>query len=318
MATSGELRALLARSRAVLEQVKAKQVKVGGGSGRRERYEMRQTSLYFDLGTLLLEYFPRAGIGKERRSTIYAMISEATKDLDLHEGIIRWSVRFVEAFEERDYFSEVSKLCRDSLGQLREVVDLLARSNPLQIGLEDLDRFRERLRSDITYDEMRREAKALRAKYTGGISGLDFQELQDMFSAVEQRIMGGFLDETAEAERQRLRERIGPDSITALRYTLMLLSREQTLEEARRKSVTALSKARGGDPILDEEVARLHKALLDCLSGDKASRDRLRSWVPAASMGQLQKILKALESEKEYQNYRRTEKLFKTLFDSNA
>jgi hypothetical protein len=165
---------------------------------------------------------------------------------------------------------------------------------------------------------MRREAKALRAKYTGGISGLDFQELQDMFSAVEQRIMGAFLDETARAERQRLRERIGPDSITALRYTLMLLSREQTLEEVRRKSVTALSKARGGDPILDEEVARLHKGLLDCLSGDKASRDRLRSWVPAASMGQLQKILKALESEKEYQNYRRTEKLFKTLFDSSA
>ena len=95
-------------------------------------------------------------------------------------------------------------------------------------------------------------------------------------------------------------------------------AREQTLEEVRRKSVTALSKARGGDPILDEEVARLHKALLDCLSGDKASRDRLRSWVPAASMGQLQKILKALESEKEYQNYRRTEKLFKTLFDSNV
>ena len=29
-------------------------------------------------------------------------------------------------------------------------------------------------------------------------------------------------------------------------------------------------------------------------------------------MSQLQKMLKALESEKEYQNYRRTEKIFKT------
>lgn len=301
-----------------MEQIKAKQVKVGGGSGRRERYEMRQTGLYFDLGSLLLEYFSQAGIERERRSTIFALISEATKDLDLHEGIIRWSVRFVEAFEDRDYFSEVSKLCRDSFGQIREVVDLLARSNPLGVGLEDLDRFRERLRSEITYDEMRREAKALRAKYTGGVSGFDFQDLQDLFSAVEQRIMGALLDKTAEAGREKLRERIGADSITALRYTLMLLSREQTLDEVRRKNESVLSRARGGDPIMDEEVARLHKGLFDCLDGDRTSRERLRRWVLPASMSQLQKMLKALESEKEYQNYRRTEKIFKTLFDSKA
>src|SRR5439155_13156413 len=50
IATSRELRALLVQSRGVLEKIKAKQVKVGGGSGRRERYEMRQTGLYFDLG----------------------------------------------------------------------------------------------------------------------------------------------------------------------------------------------------------------------------------------------------------------------------
>src|SRR2546422_9714481 len=105
MATSGELRALLVRSRGVLEQIKAKQVKVGGGSGRRERYEMRQTGLYFDLGSLLLEYFSQAGVGRGGRRTIFALSFGVTQDLDLREGVIRWSVRFVGAFEERDYFS---------------------------------------------------------------------------------------------------------------------------------------------------------------------------------------------------------------------
>src|SRR2546428_13999799 len=104
MATSGELRALLVRSRGVLEQIKAKQVKVGGGSGRRERYEMRQTGLYFDLGSLLLEYFSQAGIEKERRSNIFSLVFQATKDVDLHEGVLRWSVRFVEAVGDKDYF----------------------------------------------------------------------------------------------------------------------------------------------------------------------------------------------------------------------
>src|SRR3989442_12773019 len=110
MATSGELRALLVRSRGVLEQIKAKQVKVGGGSGRRERYEMRQTGLYFDLGSLLLEYFSQAGIGRGRRSTNFAPLFAATKDLELYEGDHPGAVRFGGELAGKELLSGVSKI----------------------------------------------------------------------------------------------------------------------------------------------------------------------------------------------------------------
>src|SRR2546422_6129257 len=97
MATSGELRALLVRSRGVLEQIKAKQVKVGGGSGRRERYEMRQTGLYFDLVSLLLEYFSQAGVEREHRSNNFAPIFQPTEDIVMHQAIKPSAFLLVEA-----------------------------------------------------------------------------------------------------------------------------------------------------------------------------------------------------------------------------
>src|SRR5256885_12008752 len=102
MATSGELRALLVRSRGVLEQIKAKQVKVGGGSGRRERYEMRQTGLYFDLGSLLLEYFSQAGFQKAPRRTTFALTSQPPKEMGLAAAVNRWYVPFLPALRNTD------------------------------------------------------------------------------------------------------------------------------------------------------------------------------------------------------------------------
>ncbi len=313
MRISPELQATINGCRQIIEEIKRKQERIGGGSGRRERYEMRDTGLYFDLGSLLLTQLRRSGISKEKRGVVYAAITAATQDLDLYEGIIRWSVRFVEAFEDRQYFLEVSELCRHSFGQLREVVDLLARSNPLGVSQPDLERLRAILRADTTYDQRRLEAKAIRMRYTGEGLDIDYGELEDLFSGVEERIMAAFIDEKASGERERLRATIGQDSITALRYTLMLLGREATFEEVQRSRKGVLRKALGADMVLDQDIARLHQALAKFLSADRTARDNLRRWVRPDAMGNLQKMLKAMESEKEYENYRKTEQVFKNL-----
>jgi len=140
---------------------------------------------------------------------------------------------------------------------------------------------------------------------------IDYQAVQDLFSSVEQRIMGVLVDENQAAERGKLRELIGFESITALRYTLLMLARERTLQDVQRGKQKLMKMAVGANPVMDENVARLHHELAKFLKLDEEPRHRLRQWIPTSQMGNLQTMLKALESEKEYRNYTKTQAIFK-------
>lgn len=298
------------RCRTLILEMQGKRRPVSGGSGEKGRYEMRESHLYFDLGEALLE---ASGPGSEERRTaaLIGIIGKLAGEFGENPGLLRACVRFVEAFRTRQVFDEAAALCHQSLGQLREAVEILAADNPLGISEEDILKFRKQLgRAGITYEEVRTLSTDLKIKYRGKDEGsVDYAALQDSFSAVVDKVnlalAGG------PSAREELRGTIG-ESLDSLRYLLMLMARESVFEESRtRRSV--ISVARAPPASKDADLSVLQKGLSEHIDLGPRARDRLRRFVTPTEMGRLQAMLKALMSEEEYGKYNMIAELQKGL-----
>lgn len=304
-----------AKIREILVAMQEHRAPVGGGSGRRERYEMRETVLYFLLGQELIALISAVGVREEQRGAFLAKIARMVEEqFDFNPNIVNWSVRFVNSFHDVTYFQEVSKLCKDSFGQLREVVEILAKANPLGITAEDLDVFKRRLQQEITYAEMQSLSTRLKEKYRGKgeDSQVDYDEMIDSLGEVTRRVQK-LIDEGTEDDRKKFRELIGEKFIQNLRFSLILLSKDSELRRHRDVARRILSQSGAGDLVMEVSMGKLMTSLSSFLGFEPVTRDRLRKFVPPAEMAFLQKMLKALESEAEYKNFKRTTEIFESL-----
>jgi hypothetical protein len=301
--------------RGILAQMRAHRVPVGGGSGRRERYEMRQTDLYFSLGQELLAMMSSLNLSELNRCAFLTRIGVMVEqEFDFNPGIVKMSVRFVSAFNNMSYFEEVSRLCKDSYGQLREVVDILSKENPLGLSDNDLREFKRNLARDLTYDDMRTLCVRLRQKYRGigEDAQVDYEDLADTFDDVNSKAQNLIQTEN-QADREKFRQLVGPDTIKNLRYSLILLAKEAELEKNKLQVRRILSVRRDGSLIMEASVAKLLESLIPFLGFESKTRERLRKFLSPVDMSYLQKELKALESEEEYRKYKQTEEVFASI-----
>jgi len=304
----------LTQCREILEEIHRKRLSVAGGSGRRPRYEMRDTILYFNLGRVLINLIDKYDGGPDRRSALLArIVSKLQEEFDDSENVFRWSIRFVQAFQDEEYYNEVSRFCHQSFGQLREVVEILGKDNPLGISSQDLEAFKQELSKEITYEEMRKLCMKLKAKYVAEWKyQIDSADLQDLFDRVLKNIQE-IMEQDDSAVRSGWRDKVSVRSITTFRHLLLLLSREVTLESVSKrdpKVLEAVGRARG---IRDGEMSKLYEILLKFLQGGQAARERLRKIIPPVDMGYLQTMLKALASEEDYVTFKKTEELMKRI-----
>ena len=212
--------------RQIVKKIHKKRRTISGGTGKKSRYEMRDTYLYYELGKSILEIATKNGYqGEDKQNLISQTGSILQKEFDDNENIARWSVRFAESFGGKE-FKEISKLCRNSLGQLREITDILDKRNPLEIKNEEIKTFKKEYASLETYDERRKLCTKLKRKYSQGGVDIDFVELQENFDFTD-RIARNVRDGTAD-DRKKLRESLGSQLIQNLRYLFMLISREST------------------------------------------------------------------------------------------
>jgi hypothetical protein len=288
------------RCRTLILEMQARRSPVSGGSGEKGRYEMRDSHLYFDLGEALLE---ASGSGSEEKRTaaLIGIMGKLAAEFGENPGLLRVCVRFVEAFHIREAFDEAAALCHQSLGQLREAVEILAADNPLGISEEDLLKFKERLgTAGVTYEEVRTISTDLKVKYRGKDEGsVDYAALQDSFSAAVDKVNLALTGGPSAREDQR--QTLG-ESLDSLRYLLMLMARESIFEESRtRRSVMNIAKASPASK--DGDLSLLQKGLSEHIDLSPRARDRLRRFVTPTEMGRLQAMLKALKSEEEYAKY---------------
>jgi hypothetical protein len=272
---------------------------------------MRDTSLYFKLGTELL----RIVEGKDDQKALTRLardISTLQREFDDSTNVFHWSIRFVRAFQNEEYFGEVSQICHLSFGQLREVVEILDRQNPLSISSFDLEAFTAKMHDPITYEDVRKICMELKAKYLGEIPSIDSADVRDVFDAVEFRVIN-LIQDPETGHRQIWRQEAGIGAIEAVRHVLMLLSREEVLEKVtttRPRIVRALSTDLHSS---DSDLDTLYHFLLEFLKSGKNARSHIRKAITPLEMGQLQTMMKALTSEENHAAYSRTENLFSEL-----
>ena len=304
----------LSECRKILYEIHEKRRPVSGGSGRRPRYEMRKTVLYFKLGRVLLSLLDAYDGGPDNRSALLAkMIAKLQEEFDDSKNIFRWSIRFVRAFQDEEYLNEVSRLCNHSFGQLREVVEILGRDNPLGISQKDLRSFKRGLTREITYEEMRNLCMKLKAKYVAEWKyQIDSADLQDLFDRVFRRIQE-IVDTNRPALRAKWRDKLSLETITIFRHLLLLLSREATYQSVSKQKPEILSAINKRSKTQDEEMSELYEILLKFLKGGYSARERLRKIIQPIEMGRFQTMLKALISEEDYASFRKTEDLMRRI-----
>jgi len=298
--------------RQIIKKIHKKRRKISGGTGKKERYEMRDTALYYELGKAIVEIANKNGYqGEDKQNLISKTGNVLQKEFDDNENIARWSVRFSESFDEKD-FKEISKLCRNSLGQLREITDILDKRNPLEIKNEEIKTFKKEYASLETYDERRKLCTQLKRKYSQGGVDIDFIELQENFDFLD-RTVRNVLDGTADT-RKKLRESLGSQFIQNLRYLCMLLSREETFStENSRKIIKKLVKSKPPTDLPDKEISSLYLNLKKFLVLNSRAREGLRGRISPYSMTLLQKMLLAIQSEDDFKDYQSTGELFRSI-----
>lgn len=297
--------------REILSQIHSKRQPIAGGSGKRPRYEMRDTALYFKLGTELL----RIVEGKDDQKALTRLardISTLQREFDDSTNVFHWSIRFVRAFQNEEYFGEVSQICHLSFGQLREVVEILDRHNPLSISNPDLESFRTKMRGPVTYEDVRKICMELKAKYLGEVPSIDVADVRDVFDVVEFRVIN-LIQDPESSHRQTWRQEVGIDKIEAVRHVLMLLSREEVLEKVTTTKPRILSALSRDIHSPDSDLDTLYHFLLEFLKSGKSARNHIRKTITPLEMGQLQTMMKALTSEAGHAAYARTEHLFSEL-----
>jgi hypothetical protein len=304
----------LSKCKKILHEIHKKRRPISGGSGRRARYEMRETILYFKLGRVLLSFLDSHNGGPNERSAFLSrIIIKLQAEFDDSENIFRWSIRFVHAFQNEEYFNKVSRLCNYSFGQLREVVEILGKDNPLGISQEDLKSFKRELAQEITYEKMRSLCMILKAKYVAEWKyQINSADLQDLFDRVYGHIQG-IIDVDRLTLRSEMREKLSLKSITTLRHLLLLLSREATFESVSRQKPEVIRAINRRTKIRDKEMLELYEILLKFLKGGHSARERLRKIIKPVEMGRLQTMLKALSTEEDYTSFRKTEDMMKRI-----
>ncbi len=297
--------------REILRQIHSKRQPIAGGSGKRPRYEMRDTGLYFKLGTELLRMV--IGMDDQRALTRLALgISTLQREFDDSTNIFHWSIRFVRAFQNEEYFGEVSQICHLSFGQLREVVEILDRRNPLNLSSSDLQAFRAKMRGPVTYEDVRKICMELKAMYLGEVPIIDVADVRDVFDAMEFRVIN-LIQDPESSHRQIWRQEAGIDKIQALRRVLMLLSREEVLEKVTATKPRILRALTPDLHSSDQDLDTLYHFLLEFLRSGRSARSHIRKTITPMEMGQLQTMMKALTSEADHAAYSRTENLFSEL-----
>jgi len=298
--------------RQIVKKIHKKRRRISGGTGKKERYEMRDTPLYYELGKVILEIASKNRYqGEDKQNLISQIGNILQKEFDDNENIVRWAVRFVESFDEKQ-FKEISKLCRNSLGQLREITDILDNRNRLEIKNDDIKIFKKEYASLETYDERRKLCTQLKRKYSQGGADIDFIELQENFDFTD-RTVRNVLDGTVD-DRKKLRESLGSQFIQNLRYLCMLLSREETFStENSRKIIKKLVKSKPAKDLSDKEISSLYLNFKKFLVLNSGARDGLRGRVSPYSMTLLQKMLLAIQSEDDFKDYQSTGELFKSI-----
>lgn len=288
---------------------------VAGGSLGTGRYEMRDTLLYFKLGQVLDEFIKNLGIEEDQKMEfVRRTTADLRKEFDLHEktNIFTQSVRFLDAFKSEEYFKEISKLCKDSFNQLREVEMILAKDNPLNISPEDIENFKKQLASKkLTYKQMRELCNIIKYKYGQYKLRIDYTELQDAFESVD-TVVGDALDGNI-ADRTKLRKKLGGESfIKRLRFLLALLARETVFKSQFAKYKDELEKV-SFPRDTNANFVRLYSNMLQFTAGDERDRNILSKNITPFEMGHLNTMLKALENEIQYREYKSTQEIFKNI-----
>lgn len=297
--------------RQIIKKIHKKRRKISGGTGKKERYEMRDTALYYELGKVIVEIANKNGYqGEDKQNLISKTGNVLQKEFDDNENIARWSVRFSESFDEKD-FKEISKLCRNSLGQLREITEILDKRNPLEIKNEDIKNFKKEYASLKTYDKRRKLCTELKRKYSQGGVDIDFVVLQENFDFTDRTVRNAL--EGTETHRRDLRELLGNPFVQNIRYLCMLLSREETFStESSRKIIKKLVKSKPPKD-LPKEIPILYLNLKKFLVLNSRAREGLRNTISPYSMILLQKMLLAIQSEDDFKDYQNTGELFRNI-----
>ncbi len=301
--------------RPILSHIKKKMQIVTGGSQGTGRYLMRDTKLYFRLGQILNRYATNNAVLEEQKMDfVRRATADLLKEFRLHEktNIFVQSMNFVDSFKDEEYFNEVSKLCKHSFNQIREVQTILAKDNPLGVTKEDLDSFKRQLSSrKLTYKQMRELCNMIRYKYGQYKLRVDYLELEDNFESIDTDIRNAIRDTTE--DRSKLRMKLGGESfIKRLRYLLTLLARENVfaLQFAKHKEEL---KAVSFPKSTHHDFVRLYTTLLQFTNADERDRNSLRKHIKPYDMGQMHSMLKALENETQYREYKSTQEIFENI-----
>jgi len=300
----------------ILEEIKKSSVLISGGSGDKDRYEMRKPELYWKLGMAVNEVSEKKSIPKEQRRE---WSRKYFKNLDKEifgsvrkEPLCYLAYKYFDAFETEDYFMKIADAAGNAFGNLRrkridDLLNVLSKKNS-DLTPKKQEKLIEKL---CEKDYSRKEFLEIKSSFfqksnKNSISWPSFDEAyqelsNDVFYAME----------SDKKKRDEFRKTLDDVSITQMRYLAQLIKiSEDHFEQAYEKVKSVLSKkikAKNSMLIIIE-------TLKICVKDEKLKK-KLLNHVNLYELSELQTSLHAVQTEKNFKDYVERQKSLEKMFE---
>jgi hypothetical protein len=285
----------------ILLKIKDSSETISGGSGKEERFVMRDPNLYWDLGLAVQKICNQNDIPEGDRR---GWIREYFRDIEeaVWPGNHPFSVHaynYVYEFMDKKTYLLVADLAGHKFRKLRRKrIDYLrtafSRRNP-QLSPEKQKLLIQKLSErDYAHDEFLKTIQNIKGKTK--IPTEKIQEVFEEFLTEVQRLM-----KSSPEDRTIFRSNIGLELLDQIRFALQLL-RMQDPAKFKRAYDSVKIKLSKDHTSKSELALKLFHYFRECL-GNKEKTELLLETVDSSEMSSLNNLLNALKSEDNYRDY---------------
>lgn len=296
----------------ILRQIKKESVPISGGSGDKERYEMRNPSLLWELGSLIDEICEdKKKPEKERKTWVHENFWKIDESIWPGHRQSYNAYKFKYEFMDEERFSLIADLAgykfkkqfrRKRMEYLLHVFSKRKPTASLAQQQELIEKLGER---DLTHDEFLK----IKQQVLGSAKST-FDDIEELFDSLFDQVKKALDDSSF---RETLRKEIGPQLIKQISYALQLLKMRDKLKFTKAYSDSVkreLNKKSKSKSKIAIDLFHHFKSYLD----DEEKRNLLLNTLTESDLSQLNTNLYAIETEDNFKNYNKSIEALKDVF----
>lgn len=297
----------------ILLQIKKESEPISGGSGEKERYEMRNPILLWNLGTLISEICDERKITEnERKAWVKKTFWKIDEEVWPGHQQSFIAYKFKHEFIDEDQFRLVADLAGYKFKKqfrrkrMEYLLHAFSKKKPTATSEQQKKLIRNLGEKDLTHDEFLK----IKQQILGKVKEV-FDEIEDLFDSLFNQVEKALNDSSY---RDNLRKDIGAELITQLSYVLQLLKMRDKTKFAKAYSDSVKRELNKKTKSKSKTAIDLFNSLRSYLD-DEEKRNLLLNTLEESELSQLNTNLYAIESEENFQNYRRSIEALKDVFN---